>query len=308
MKQTSSLLFCLLLALPAVQARADEVPADTREANTVYAELINQGVIVAPGQAVKLPEPVIPDGLTAAQQRERIAAATGRSASSFILSSSSNPKYTVEAIKNAEGQQVGTEIHFYFVAFGDLPTITDAGLLGKLVEIEAGDRALPREIKALTPEQHADRQLAETARPGYEDWYYGLTVPVMNLVQLSGIGFATRTRNEESILAAINYLTKFEKDKEFPSVWRPIENKSGIRSVSETRHPYESLGGYLKATQLADEKDSVFVECHFVFSQPSDWFQGRDPLSSKLGIGIRNNVRDFALDLKRAVLNKRAGN
>jgi hypothetical protein len=127
-------------------------------------------------------------------------------------------------------------------------------------------------------------------------------MPVMNLVQLSGIGFAVRTRNDQSILAAINYMDKFADDPEFPSVWRKVNKPAGVPTIAEERNAYAGLGGYLKATQLAGRSDAVFVECHLAFAQPDGWFDGRDPLSSKLSFGIRDNVKKFALELKKAAL------
>jgi hypothetical protein len=281
-------------------AQDQQTPADTMQANTLFADLVSKGVAVTPQVTVQLPAPALADGLSADEQNKQMEKVSKKDAQTFIINSSVNPTWSINAIRDSAGKQIGSEVHFYFVALGDLKTISDAGLLTKLVEISDANRSLPREAKALSPEEHQARNLEETSRPGYEDWYYGLNIPVMNLIQLSGIGFAVRTRTDESILAAINYLPKFQDDPEYSSVWRKIVSKAGVPTVDDVKNPYEGLGGYLKATQLQGSNDRVFVECHLVFAQPEEWFGGKDPLTSKLGIGIRDNVRKFSRDLKRA--------
>jgi len=288
----------LLMAL-AVQQAAAQDDAGTAKENTVFNSLVTEGVAITPDVTVQVTPPAITEAMNAQQQMEAIAKVSGKTASSFIRNSSSFPAIKIEELRDSKGQRVGTRLDFWFVAMGDLKTVADAGLLNNLVEISDAERGLPREARALNTEEHEARGLKETARDGYEDWYYGINVPVMNQVQLSGIGFANRTRNADSILAAINYLPKYRDDQQFPTVWRHVVNRAGVPSLSDELHPYPGLGGYIKATQLKGE-NGVFVEVHFVFAQPPEWFGGRDPLASKLPQAIRNNTTKFARELRKA--------
>ncbi len=287
-----------LLMAVALQAAAQD-DAGTAKENTVFHSLVSEGVAITPEVTVQVTPPAVTEAMTAQEQMDAIAKVSGKSAATFIRNSSSFPTIKIEEIRDSKGQRVGTRVDFWFVALGDLKTVSDAGLLNNLVEISDAERGLPREARALTTEEHEARGLKETTRDGYEDWYYGINVPVMNQVQLSGIGFANRTRNADSILAAINYLPKYQDDPQFPSVWRHVVNRAGVATLSDETHPYQGLGGYVKATQLKGE-NGVFVEVHFVFAQPQAWFGGRDPLASKLPQAIRNNTTKFARELRRA--------
>jgi len=288
----------LLMAL-AAQVVAQDGAAGAENENTIFKSLVNEGVAITPEVTVQATPPALTESMTAQQQMDAMAKVSGKSAATFIRNSSSFPTVKIEEIRDAKGQRVGTRVDFWFVALGDLQTVADAGLLNNLVEISDAERGLPREARALTTEEHQARGLKETTRDGYEDWYYGINVPVMNQVQLSGIGFATRTRTPGTILAAINYLPKYKDDPQFPSVWRHVVNRAGVPTLSEDLHPYQGLGGYIKATQLKGD-NGVFVEVHFVFAQPEAWFGGRDPLASKLPQAIRNNTTKFARELRRA--------
>lgn len=303
MRKSIRAAWALGFVLLSAQAYAQET-ADLSDGNPLFTELVGKGVAITPEVTVTLPAPVLTEQMSAEEQNKAMEKISRKSAAAFVGGSAYSPTTAIEAVNSADGKRVGTEVHFYFVAPGDLQTISDEGLLSTLVEVSDASRALPREARALTPEEHEKRGLAETARTGYEDWYYGLNMPVMNLVQLSGIGFAVRTRNDQSILAAINYMDKFADDPEFPSVWRKVNKPAGVPTIAEERHAYAGLGGYLKATQLAGRSDAVFIECHLVFAQPEGWFEGRDPLSSKLSFGIRDNAKKFALELKKAGLKK----
>ncbi len=280
-------------------AAAQDTVEDTAKANTIFNSLVTEGVAITPEVTVQVTPPAVTETMTAQEQLDAIAKVSGKSAASFISNSSLFPAVSIKPITDAKGNRVGTRLDFWFVAMGDLKTASDAGLLNDLVEISDAEKSLPREARALTPEEHKARGLEETVRGSYEDWYYGINVPVMNQVQLSGIGFANRTSSPESILAAINYLPKYRDDAEFPSVWRKVTNRAGVVGLDDERHPYQGLGGYLKATQLKSEK-AIFIEVHVVFAQPEAWFGSRDPLGSKLPGAIRKNTSKFARELKRA--------
>ena len=57
--------------------------------------------------------------------------------------------------------------------------------------------------------------------------------------------------------------------------------------------PYDGFGGYAKATQLESPEGAILIESHFVFCEPTGWFNGANLLGSKLPITIQNEVRSF---------------
>jgi hypothetical protein len=61
-----------------------------------------------------------------------------------------------------------------------------------------------------------------------------------------------------------------------------------------TARPYWGAGFYIKATQLRQPADAIFIEFHSAYNEPEGWF-GDEPnkLRSKLGTIAQFKVQQF---------------
>ncbi len=107
------------------------------------------------------------------------------------------------------------------------------------------------------------------------------------------------TRQPDSLLAATQIDPRFAKDSDFPNHWRKISrDDEGQRHLGPAQL-YGGAGGYLKITRLHEPKGALFVEYHLIYTEPKGWFNGTDPLTTKLPAIIQSEVRTFRQELKQ---------
>ncbi|HZZ72579.1 MAG TPA: hypothetical protein VFE24_10015, partial [Pirellulales bacterium] len=101
--------------------------------NTIYAELLRDGVRVGADEVLKLPAPVVPDGLNGAEQRQAIEKAMESKYrwEDFTRNAVVSPFFL--KIADAEEGQAGRRLDVYFVAYGDLSKLdADQSFTGQL--------------------------------------------------------------------------------------------------------------------------------------------------------------------------------
>ena len=92
--------------------------ADPAPANPLLNELLAQG-LPAGGATLKLPPPVMPDGLDARQQQKILDTASGRAPLELFLRKSDDAPFTIN-IQSVEkgGRRIGQTVDVLFVAYG----------------------------------------------------------------------------------------------------------------------------------------------------------------------------------------------
>jgi hypothetical protein len=260
--------------------------------NPVLKQLVDEGVPVAEGKAVKLPPPTMPDGLDADSQSEILRGVAGRYPIGLFTRESRTAPFTLkkESVKDESGQRIGQTIDLWFVAYGQLGAVDEGQLMEKLTEFED----LDDDSHDLTAAELASRGIALVeATPGIEERYSYFKGPLLNKVLLSGVSRSFVVRQKESTLVASNLDCRFLDDSEFPNQWQSLQTDERGETVVGSPEPYIGFGGYAKATQLHWPAGAVLVESHVVFSEPYGWFRGANLLGSKLPITIQDKVRSF---------------
>jgi hypothetical protein len=260
-------------------------------------DLSSHGVTFPSGKTVVLPKAQMPDGLDAAAQQEALRRAAGKyPLDRFVRDAVVSPfELEMNSIDDAKGARHGQRLDFCFVAYGTLEEIIRQDLFGALAGAQdsSGDGADHTTARALTAAELQARDLAPQKTAEREESYLLVNVPILNRVQLRGVGFAAREKRPESVVAGIKLDERFDKDQEFSNTWSPLlRDKSGKLSEGAAK-PYSGLGGYMKITQLQQPAGALFVECHIAFAEPEAWFDGKNLLRSKLPLVVQDNVRSF---------------
>jgi len=263
----------------------------------IYDDLVTRGVSLGSGQLVRLPKPLMPDGLTAKEQQAVLGkAADKHGVERFVRNSVVSP-YVLEvnAVDDNGGERRGQRIDFHFVAYGTLDAITDSDLLTGLAgESEAaGPDAPPPSARALTDEELKARGLPLTDASETDPIYVAIDVPILDRVRMIGISQGSQQKGESSVLGAIRMDERFAKDPKFPNSWRPLGHDNLGKATLGPPSPYSGLGGYMKVTKLIEPAGAVFIECHLLFDEPQGWFDGKNLLRSKLPLVVQDTVRKF---------------
>jgi hypothetical protein len=284
--------FCALALFAASSALAEDAGK-----NSVYDELIERGIAVG-DKAVKLPEPSLSSEADAKEQTEVIRRVSGKKYDydQFVRKSPVAPFMLEMNTVGAEGEDRVQRVDLWFIAYGKLDAVTNEEVLDQL--IGSGSRSDKGESEALTDEELRQRDLKIESSDERRESYYRTDAPLLDKVQISGIGHGVTTRNKNGILAASVLDPRFADDPKYPSRWRPIVRDAGKTRSGDPR-PYAGFGGYCQVVALKEPKGALFFECHMAINEPHGWFNGANLLGSKLPIVFQDNVRTLRRKLAK---------
>jgi hypothetical protein len=273
----------LLHANPAAGADAQ------LEANPLYAKLLDRGVEVSPGESVPLPKPTVADRVDGATLRAKIEAIPDRhmSVDELLRKSIVSPLvFGLRQVETKDKQLTVTGVDVWFVAYGDLQTLSKEDFLDDLVRREQKDA----KIRALKPAELADRKISPVDPASQDERYVHSAFPVLDKVQVTATSRVLMTHTEDSLVVAMALDPRFAGDKDFPNTWRTMKTAGGKTELGP-QQPYTGAAAYLKVTRLSDPAGGLFIEYHLVFVEPKEWFGGTSQLRSKLPVLIQSEVR-----------------
>lgn len=285
------LLAALILVLPIRLQAGDDFHGRT---NSLFKELLDKGIAVTDGKALKLPAPTMPDGLDKAAQVKVLKALAG---DDYPLDELLRPSIVAPQIVKFRDVDAGTPdargrgVDLWFIAHGNLDFLTAKNLQGQF----SGGKNRVTELKDA---DLAKRGIKITAAEGREESYLHGVGTLLDRVQISSTNHGMITRTKESIVLATRLDPRFAKDAEFPNQWRSLTVKDD-KEVLGPPQSYDGAGMYIKLTRLHEPAGAIFVEFHQVFVEPKKWFDAPNMLKSKLPIVIQAEVRAFRKDLTK---------
>ncbi|MBX9580800.1 MAG: hypothetical protein K2X87_10875 [Gemmataceae bacterium] len=277
--------------LPLVLSLTLAATASHEAENPLYKSLLDPGLTVGPDLRVKLPPPVMPDGLDAAKQKAVIQQVIGADYdyAEFTRKSVVAPSLLrIRDVSPSDPKAPSRGVDVYFVAYGDLKATDDEKFLDRLVNTGKGEG----KARGLNREELAKRQIGFKEGDEKKEGYGQVEFDFLEKVRLKITGHAMWSKTADSVVAAAEIDPRFRGDPEFPNEWRPIVAEGGAKKVGPPQ-PYGGGGMYLKITKLAEPGGALFVEQHIVFAEPTGWFDGANLLRSKLPLVVQSNVRDM---------------
>lgn len=273
--------------------------ADDGANNEVYEHLIDRGIAIN-DQAVKLPEPTLSPQADAETQ-DQVVHKIAEKKYGYEQFTRKSPVAPFLLVIETEGEGKGDRVQrvdTWFVAYGERGNLTDEDLLGQLVG--GGSSSEKGKSQTLSEEQLKERKLTVQSSDQRSESYFHVTSPLLDKVQIDGIGHGVTTQDKTSTLAASLLDPRFIDDDKFPNRWRPYETSSGGKKALGKAHPYAGFGGYCQVVELAKPKGALFIECHLAINEPHGWFKGAGYLRSKLPALMQDNVRTLRRKLVHA--------
>jgi hypothetical protein len=280
-------MYALVLALGAV---APTQPPSHEADNPLYKSLLDPGLVVGPNLRVKLPTPLMPDGLTAEQQKAIIKKliADDYSLEDFIRKSTYAPHILqIREAQPSDPKSPSRGLDTYFVAYVELKSFDDEKFLERSLNIGKGDGG---KAKAITRDDLLRRGIDPKYLDAKKEGYAHIEFDFLEKVRLRVTGRGMASKTGESIVAGAEVDSRFRGDKEFPNEWQSLSKASGKLEVGPAT-PYGGSGLYVKITKLIEPAGAVFVEQHIVYAEPIGWFDGNNLLRSKLPPLMTVNVR-----------------
>lgn len=280
-------MFAIALSLAAM---APAQPPSHETENTLYKALLDPGLVLGPDLRVKLPPPLMADGLKPEEQKAAIVKLIGDNYTyeDFIRKSQVAPH--VLRIRDAEPSDPKSPsrgLDTYFVAYVDLKAFDDEKFLERSLNIGKGEGG---KAKSITREDLVKRGIDPKGLDQKKEGFAFIEFDFLEKVRLRVAGHGMATKSAESIVAGAEVDSRFRGDKEFSNEWQSIIKENGMTKYG-TASPYGGSGMYVKITKLAAPEGAVFVEQHIVYAEPQGWFEGANLLRSKLPPVVTINVR-----------------
>jgi hypothetical protein len=266
--------------------------------NPLFEKLRTEGVAIDSEQKVKLPAPVMADGLDAKGQQAVLAKLAGESYTvEDLLRKSVVAPHILDKheIRSADPARPVFAVDVYFVAHGGLDAITRKNFLETWQNTQKD-----RKVHLLTPEELSRRKLEVRSTDRLQQRYSHIVVDVLDRVRVSATLQTVLTRGMDSVLSASRLAPHFLDDPDFPDRWQALTRDDEGKLVVGKPTPYTGAAAYVKVTRLAEPEGTLFVEYHGVYTEPKAWFSGANPLRSKLPAIVQSEVRDFRRALARA--------
>jgi hypothetical protein len=229
------------------------------------------------------------DGLDAAKQKAVITGLIGTDYSyqEFTRKSNVAPQLLkLRDVNPSDPKAPARGVDVWFVAYGELKAVNNEKFLDRLVNANRGEG----KGMGLTKEDLAKRNIALVDEK--HEGYGSIEFDFLEKVRLKATGRAFWSLTDESAVIAAEIDPRFRDDTTFPNQWQSLSKQSGSQKVGPA-NPWSGAGLYLKVTKLSEPAGALFIEQHFIFAEPTGWFDGANLLRSKLPIVVQNNVRSI---------------
>ncbi len=304
-------LLCLgiVLAPPVKAAQSDQPssppPAESEashgQQNHVYSQLLAGVAGQIFTEAISLPEPQMPDRLTADEQETVLKKVAEPR---YPLQRFTAPRIEAPHVLEIEHQPLDdskqplerNQLDLYFVAQGTLEDVSDPEFLKQVFAIEEADQAAGK----LAAESLSQADIDPAQLNDERESYNRLDTMIFDRIHLTGVGHSFWSKTTESILFAVHVDRRFNKDPDLAANWERFERQEDGSMKPAEAGEYPGAGAYLKITQLKGRPGQLFIEAHGVLLEPYSWFRGRSLLVSKLPPLIRSQVKDIRRRSQRA--------
>ncbi len=296
----------------------------SEHANLLY-QMTTAGIELSEAVSVQLAPPTFAtitgepvDAASAQKALRRIAGPQG--VARFTRDSVVAPLFVqTDAIMGDAGERIGHCIDVIFVVHQSIAEIRRSKVLDKFKSTamdgsktkssndgggDEGDDVESSMTRSLTNDELSEYGV--TLDPEYETLGY-LRLPLLEKVVLSGVARARRSVWSADDEAAPVILT-WILDSRFASAspeahsisnqWRAIERTATGQRRLGSPHPYAGMGGYVVLAALPGDAEASIVQIRFVIHEPTEWFQGRNLLRSKLPLLIQDRVRNIRRELE----------
>jgi hypothetical protein len=281
-------------------------PAIAESPNAILRTLLAEGVPLTAGQSLKLPEPTLADGMTAAQQPQQVEMiAAGRNSwedltrrsvvAPFILRISPDDSQQPEPEQQGTEQKgSGRRVDLWFIAYGSLETLASDDFLKE--QFKSADAENASSVQLLSAADLTKRGLPVPSAAD-DSRYLAAEATSLDRVRVRATTRSIKTRSADSLLVASILDPRFAADPEFSNGWQPIlRDDTGSRQLGAV-HAYLGLGSYVKATRLVEPEGALLIEYHAAYDEPAEWFDGANLLRSKRPIVAQTVVRKLRRSL-----------
>lgn len=193
----------------------------------------------------------------------------------------------VDSIADASGKRLAHDITCQFIVHTSLDKLRDKELMQAVL---LNNGAEPDEPEGSEVPAEVLEQMQISTNPQTS---YGVAkLPLLNRVQVSGVVRAEKQNGSDWLGIVWQFDPRFDTEP-YSNTWQTLSrNNLGEPEVGPP-HNYVGCGGYIMVHQLEPDSDILLIESRIVMHEPTEWFNGRAYLRSKLPSGLQENARSF---------------
>jgi hypothetical protein len=289
---------CTLLVLVFLAAGSELAKDPPHKANPLFQELLSKGVSLGGDKPLVFREPLMTDGMTAADQKKQLKAlCVGPDprkplfAYEDVIDRDSAAAYFFEnrQSKYSDPQAPAHVTDIWFVAYGDLAKLARRDPL-QLFGTSPSDAV----VTTIDRDALVERKIDLTLKAPLRERYVNTAADLLDTVKLSLTSQVVISQSSKSLVVASKVDPRFTRDREYPNFWQMLpEGLDANPKAPRGPQPIEVGAFYLKITRLVEPKDGLFVEFHQVSTEPKAWFNGAPIVRGKLPLWVDKRVKEF---------------
>jgi hypothetical protein len=290
----------LALALAQVALGQRPVPESELAANPLYRAVLGGGLAIE-GVTVKLPPPILRDGMTEDERREALKEVVDLPLDEFLRDSPNAPfKLKIRDVAYTGG--VVRMVDLWFAIHANLDEVDLDDLAGKK---DAGGKAEAGNM-SFSARTLTDAELkahGKVVEGGLDRYAFSQGV-LLDRIKVQTVNHVVASKAGGALVVASMTDPSFDEDKDLANRWVPIPGPGDARKDAAPARPYSGSVGYSRIGPYSERPSVLLVESHVAFAEPKGWFNGASILRSKISLIAQDQLRQLRRELARR---KKAG-
>ncbi len=265
-------------------------------ANPLYREALERGLVVE-GVTVKLPPPLLREGMAEADRKAAIKAAVDYPIDAFLDDSVNAPF----RIRTKDVPYPGGVVHvvdLWFAIHASLDEVDTDDLAGKKDE---GGSLEKQEVAnmSFSGRTLTDAELKAHGRKAESglDRYVTSRGVLLDKVDVASTVHVVGSKAAGALVIASKSDAAFDDDPTLANRWKLLARPGEAKKDLGPARPYEGSISYTRIGRATDEPAVLLVESHIAFVEPKAWFSGTSILRSKFGLIAQDQVRKLRREL-----------
>ena len=286
------MLTLLLLTASVTQAVG---PGPDHAKNPVFAAIVRDGIELG-GTSVRLPAPLLKDGLDAdAQHAALLQVAGSERALADLLRDSVTAPFILKVHDVKANDGTVRRVDLWFVVRGNLEEIDPMGIAARTSGRKAGAGNMEFEERVLTPEELKSRGRTTLAGRELSRWFAHVDGRLLDRIEVGATSEAVASRTAESLVIASRTDRGFDAPGPLANRWKPLSQGSS----SGSDRVYGGGISYARIDRIKTSQGALLVEVHTAFIEPQAWFQVAPILRSKFAPIAQDQIRRLRRELRK---------
>lgn len=262
--------------------------------NPVFTAVVRDGVELG-GANVRLPAPLLTDGLDAEAQRAALLKLAGSErALADLLRDSVTAPFILKVHDARRDDGIVRLIDIWFVVRGNLDEIDPRAIAAQASGQSVGAGNMEFKNRLLTAEELKARGRSPLDGRDLSRWFAHVEGRLLDRIEVTATSEAVSSRTADSLVIASRTDPGFNAPGPLANRWKPLGPGADASDLV-----YRGGISYARIDRLRAPEQALIVEVHAAFIEPQAWFQGAPILRSKFAPIAQDQIRRLRRELRK---------